>query len=110
MANWSVVSGQQDVAAAGTAEALVASTVAYRYVREVTIKAKPGNAGNMYVGNDNANDVTSTNGYPLAPGDSISFSFVNFPGSGDERIDLNSIYVDADTSADDVQFIALTDV
>jgi hypothetical protein len=60
-------SGQITIAAAGTAQAGPATSG-----QVIAIKALVGNAGNVYVGNDAAGDVTSANGFELAPGEGIT--------------------------------------
>jgi hypothetical protein len=59
-------SGQITVATAGTAVQGPATGGLF-----VAVKALVGNAGNVYVGNDAAGDVTSANGFELAPGEGI---------------------------------------
>lgn len=39
----------------------------------VFVRALATNTGNVYVGNDGANDVTAANGYELAPGEALPF-------------------------------------
>lgn len=39
----------------------------------VFVRALSTNTGNVFVGNDGANDVTSANGYELAPGEALPF-------------------------------------
>lgn len=59
----------------------------------VTIKAKIGNAGTIYVGNST---VAASNGYQLSPGDSIPVEVAN----------LNLIYIDAANNGDGVSWVA----
>ena len=59
-------SGQITVTTAGTAVQGPATVGLH-----VAIKALVGNAGNVYVGNDAAGDVTSANGFELAPGEGV---------------------------------------
>jgi hypothetical protein len=59
-------SGQITVATAGTAVQGPATGGLF-----VAVKAHVGNAGNGYVGNDAAGDVTAVNGFELAPGEGI---------------------------------------
>ena len=66
------LSGQNTVAAAGTAEALGSQQVA----APLLVKALTTNTGLVYVGNDGAGDVSSANGYPLAAGDQVIFDHV----------------------------------
>ena len=60
-------SGQITIAAAGTSQQGPATTG-----QTIAIKALVGNAGNVYVGNDAASDVTSANGFELSPGEGIT--------------------------------------
>ena len=60
-----VTSGQQTIAAAGTAEALGDKVVN----GPVVIKALDTNTGIVAIGNDGAGDVTVSNGLRLAAGD-----------------------------------------
>ena len=65
-----VVSGQRSVTTAGTAVAL--TTGAGVMLGGVyMIKAKPGNTGVIYIGNDGAGDVTSSNGLSLTADDVV---------------------------------------
>lgn len=41
------------------------------------VRALSTNTGAIFVGNDGANDVTSGNGYELAPGDALPFVIRN---------------------------------
>mgnify|MGYP003150988872 CR=1 FL=1 len=84
--------GTQNVDESGTAEALVAANT---YVASVSMKARDGNAGNIYLGDSTVDSTTP----PVTPGTVISVS--------DERggaINLADIFVDADTNDDDVDF------
>jgi hypothetical protein len=65
------ISGKKTVTNAGTAEALGAQQV----VGPLAIKALSTNTGLVYVGNDGAGDVASTNGFELAAGDVIVLDF-----------------------------------
>ncbi len=108
MANFTAVSGQAAVASAGTAVILAATTVAYRYVREILIKADPDNTVAIFIGNDNAGDVTTGNGFQLEAGESIAFSINQDEADGDERIDISSFWIDSASSTPGVHFIAMT--
>ena len=83
-----VGNGQKTVTAAGTAEALAASTS----IHSVTIKALAGNTNNVYVGDSS---VDSTNGFVLDSGESISLDIDN----------LADVYIDTDTNGEGVSFI-----
>lgn len=68
----SAISGQNTVAAAGTAEALGSQIIQ----GPLMVKALEANTGYVYIGNDGAGDVTSTNGMELSAGDLIVFDHV----------------------------------
>ena len=82
-------SGQKTVAAAGTAEVLGTITMQ----APMSLRALEGNAGNVFVGNDGSNDVSSTTGFELAPGDMVIFDYVGR---------FSSIYVDVAVNGDGV--------
>ena len=69
-------------------------------VLSVEFRARVGNAGNAYVG---INGMTSTDGFEIQPGESVSISPRDFSGS----VRADSIYVDVASSNDDVDFLAL---
>lgn len=86
------LSGQVNVTSAGTAvqfPSIVGDAFA--------IIALKGNTGNVYIGNDGADDVTSSNGYELEPGKQIIIELHN----------LNALWVDAATSGDDVAWLRI---
>ena len=89
----SVRSGQKTVSIAGTAEAL-GTTLS---IISVTIKAKAANTNNVYVGNDGAGDITSSNGYVLDAGETVTIDTDN----------LADIWLDVDTGGEGVSYIAL---
>jgi hypothetical protein len=66
------LSGLKTVTTAGTAVALGTQQIA----SSLLVKALTTNTGLVYVGNDGAGDVLSTNGYPLAAGDQVIFDHV----------------------------------
>ena len=88
-----IISGQKSVTTAGTAVALSSNTST---IKAVMIKANSGNTNNIYVGNDGAGDVSSSNGYILAAGEEI----IVYCDS------LTEIYLDADTNGEGVSYIA----
>ena len=90
----SAISGQKTVAAAGTAEALGSGQVH----GALMIKALIGNAGQVYIGNDGAGDVTSANGIELASGDVMIFETV---------ANLSAVIVDSDANGEGVSWIML---
>jgi hypothetical protein len=85
-----LVSSEKTVTASGTAEALSSS----RRVKSVTVVAKTGNTGQVYVG---GSDVAITTNDGLAPGDALEVG-------SEEWLDLNDIYVDVDTNGEGVDF------
>ena len=88
-----ILSGEAFVTTGGTAVALSAS----RRVRSVSIRAKAGNTGQVYVG---GSDVDSTVNDGLDAGESISFDSVGW-------MDLADIFIDADTNGEGVDFYAV---
>ena len=68
----SAKSGQKTVTAAGTAEALGSGQVH----GALMVKALAGNADLVYIGEDGAGDVTSSNGMELSAGDVVVFDNV----------------------------------
>lgn len=62
-------------------------------VKVIYFKARAGNAGNTYVGED---DVASTKGHEMLPDGTAKISF------GDGSVKLSTFYVDAATNGDDV--------
>lgn len=86
---------QGQVASAGTPVQLP-----NKEVKLFSIRALRGNNGVMYFGDAN---VTSSTGFPLAPGDEYSLSaHADF---GEKRINLGQFYVDAQVNGDAVQGI-----
>jgi|TARA_Y100000310_G_scaffold278625_2_gene297142 hypothetical protein len=82
---------EQTVAAAGTAEALVASSL---FVRGLTIRAKVTNGGNVYIG---SSAVADTDNDGLRPNDSMTITdSIGF--------DLAEVFVDADTNGEGIDF------
>lgn len=62
----------------------------------VIIRTNPNNGGIVYIGFDS--NVTTSNGFPLEAGDSISI---------DIDVDKESLWGVADTANDDVRWLAL---
>ncbi|MFA5379894.1 MAG: hypothetical protein WC455_29310 [Dehalococcoidia bacterium] len=89
------MSGQTTVTTAGTEVQLNANQAC----NAVLIKAITANTGIMYVGNDGANAVSSTTGYPLSSGEAPIVLEVK---------NLNQIYVDASVSGEQVAWIVLS--
>jgi hypothetical protein len=91
-----IINGLTDVPSAGTAVQL--SSEGHKVVR-IYLYAPAGNTNNVYFGDVN---VVSGNGFILAAGqrpDPIVFD----PGS----VLLSNLYVDADTSGNDLSWIAV---
>ena len=63
----------------------------------VAFKAHPDNTDAVWVGNDDADDVTANNGFPLEPGESIIVQVGN----------LKQLYFDADVNGEKVCWLAL---
>lgn len=84
-------SGQITIAVAGTAQQGPATQGLF-----VAIKALVGNAGNVYVGNDASGDVTSANGFELAPGEGVV-----------AKKSLRSLWFDAAVSGDKLSWLEL---
>jgi hypothetical protein len=87
-----VKSGQITVTTAGTA--VVGTTESGNLF---AIKAHPDNTDVIWVGNDGADDVSSANGFPLEPGETIVLNVSN----------LNKLYFDADVSGEKVCWVKL---
>ena len=62
------------------------------------IQALPGNTGVTYFGNDGADDITATNGFPLPSAGPGVVMFVD---------DLSDLWFDAATNGDKVAWIRL---
>jgi hypothetical protein len=90
----SAISGQKTVAAAGTAEALGSALIH----GPLMVKALLANTGYVFVGNDGAGDVASTNGLQLAAGDVAVFDHIS---------SLSALMVDVAVNGEGVSWIAL---
>ncbi len=88
-----IISGEATVTTAGTAVALSGS----RRVKSVTIRAKAGNTGQIYVG---GSDVDSTVNDGLDASESVTFETVGW-------MELTDIYIDADSDGEGVDFYAV---
>ena len=87
-------SGKKTVTAAGTAETLGSGQVA----GPLMVKALAANTGKIYIGNDGAGDVASTNGLELSAGDVVVFQFVG---------QLSAIMVDSAVNGEGVTWLCL---
>jgi hypothetical protein len=90
----SAISGKKTVTAAGTAVALGSGQVH----GPLMVKALVANTGYIYIGNDGAGDVASTNGLELAAGDVCIFNSVS---------NLSSLMVDSSVNGEGVSYIFL---
>lgn len=93
-----ITNGSKAVTAAGTAEALSATSVRVSWV---TVQALVDNTTNVFVG---AASVEDGLGVELAPGDSHHFPIM----APNEKYDLAEIYVDAATNGEGVSWVAGT--
>lgn len=87
-------SGQKIVTTAGTAEALGSSQVH----GALMVKALAGNTGLMYIGNDGAGDVASTNSLQLSAGDVVIF---------DNVANLSELMIDSAVNGEGVCWLIL---
>jgi hypothetical protein len=90
----SAKSGQKTVAAAGTAEALGSGQVH----GALMVKALGGNTDKVYIGNDGAGDVASTNGMELSAGDVVVF---------DNVANLSELIIDSAVNGEGVAWLIL---
>ena len=86
----------QFIATASTAEALIGSETFARSVHLQAKKATTDNTGNIFIGLSGLDQGTAEV-FELAPGDSFD---LDMPAG--TKIDLNDIYIDADTNNDGV--------
>lgn len=87
--------GEKDVTAAGTGEMLIGSST---NCRVLTIQAKPGNAGNIYVGDTLVSSAAY--GFVLTAGESVSL--VAQMGT---KLDISEHYIDSDNNGEGVTFM-----
>lgn len=89
--------GQDSVTTAGTAVQLNGGTsLTIPDGAELVVRADGGNAGNIYVGDS---DVSSSNGFVLGAGESVSL-----PTS-----DVNNVYIDSDNDGEGVSWLVETE-
>jgi hypothetical protein len=88
------LSGRKAVTTAGTAVVLGTQQVA----APLAVKANTVNTGLIYIGNDGAGDVASTNGFSLAAGDVIIFEHVGH---------LGNIWIDSAVNGEGVSWLIL---
>lgn len=80
------------VSSAGTRTALASSSTP---CRSFTVQAKPGNVGNIYIGD---NSVASSKAIVLTPGNSYNASNDGY----DNKLDLSNWYIDSANNNDGV--------
>ena len=88
-----ILSGQITVTTAGTAVQGTDTITGGDFI----LKAHPDNSDTIWVGNDGAEDITASNGFPMSPGESL---IINTPN-------LSKYWFDADSSGDKVCWIRL---
>lgn len=89
------LAGSKTVTTAATAEALASGTSTQ--FRALTIRAKPANTGQVYVGGA---DVASTTNAGLDAGEQLTLSSAY-------GIHLDDVYLDVDTNGEGVDFWAM---
>ena len=90
----SALSGQKVVVSAGTAVALGSLQVS----APIMVKALDTNTDYVYVGNDGAGDVSSSNGLQLSADEAVIFQFVG---------NLGSLMVDSVVNGEGVAWLVL---
>ena len=98
--NLGIVQGVKAVTTGGTAEVISATAILTKSVIIQAKRAGGNNTGSVFIG-DETLDAGVAEGIELKPGNTISFEAAD-PKTG---LDLNQIYVDADTSEDGVVFV-----
>lgn len=89
--------GQDSVSTAGTAVQLNSgSSLTVPDGSELVVRADGGNAGNIYVGDS---DVTSSNGFVLGAGESVSLP----------TNDVNNVHIDSDNNGEGVSWLVETE-
>ena len=89
-----VISGQKTVTTAGVAEALGSQPVN----GPLMVKALTSNTGEIAIGNDGANDVSTATGLLLSAGEVVVFDFAGH---------LASLFIDAESDGEGVAWLAL---
>lgn len=84
------------VASAGTAEQIDSTQIP---VTSIFIEASDTNTGNIYIGDST---VSSSDGIPLAAGQSLSLGSDMIPRQADELY-LSDLYIDADTNGNEAR-------
>lgn len=102
-----LVTGQRAVTAAGTPEAIMEATKTVEArVKSVSLRAKTGNAGDIYITNSQDRGSASTVGDILAPGESIVYEVTFREWVRGKTINLTKFWIDAATSGDGISFSA----
>lgn len=101
-----VLTDQRAVTAAGTPEQVYEGPPLE--VPVVNIRAKTGNAGDIYITNNTLRASASTEGDILAPGESIKYSAKEL--GIDCFLDLSEFWIDAANSGDGISYSAFKEV
>ncbi len=70
-------------------------------VKSISFRARPANAGNVYLGVSDVSAVATINGWPLQPGESKTVDF------GEGSVLFSVFYGDAVTAADVIDWTAI---
>ena len=89
-------SGEKTVTTAGTAEALDTSTPRILY-RALSITAKVGNTGQVYVGGSDVDDTVNDG---LDAGETVEFA------THAHEFNLDQVFIDVDTNGEGVDYYA----
>ena len=95
-----ILTGRVNVPSAGTA---VQISDTPRKVMSITFINPEDNVGEVYAGNDGADDVSATTAPPITRGKSISVK----PAEFNVTVPISDFWADVANSGDDVAFIAL---
>ena len=99
-----ILTAQRAVTAAGTAERLKETPEFHKnLVIAIRIRAKTGNAGDIYITSTDQRASASTVGDILAPGEVYVLDVHDFY---DGYLDLAEIWIDAATSGDGISYTA----
>ena len=88
------ISGQTTVTTAGTAVSLGSGVVN----GSIMVRALNANTGNMYIGNDGNDDVSSASGFELPADAMVIFEYID---------KLEDIYVDASVNGEKVCWVII---
>ena len=101
-----ILTGVRAVTAAGTPERINEEANKLRsQVISIVIRANTGNAGLIYVGFDPASATAGAAAYALSPGETSPP--IDVSQFADAYVDLQNVWLDAETSGDGVSFIAI---